>query len=431
MGIFKINIRVINKFLNRFQHIFSKKQFEIFSFFTYAMFKEYRRYSLLALANKANIDYQRFQYFFSESNWSSEDINHACINLIESQRPTRSTKDGVLVIDDTANPKPFAKKTEGVQWQYCAPLKREERCNVVVFSAFSSPSKKFPVNFRFYNPEKEFPLGKDDPEFKSKLDHAKDLILDALSKKIKFSSIVFDGWYGNSTELLEFTHFDHNLTLLTELNSDRNVQFYHPAERKHIFLRADDLVKVVKKLYRHKLKPAKFKDQDGKPLVRWTYSFKSKLKGCSVPLKVVIMFGKWNEYDDKNAHVLVTNDTRMSAYSVISTYMLRWGIEQIFRELKDTFGFDQYQLRHKKQIERYWSMCIVSWTLVYWLKQHVYLKKIVQPGVPLSSFNDYKKAIDSLLTFSSQSILSKNKGLRETYFPIRSQRFIASCLAAV
>lgn len=101
------------------------------------------------------------------------------------------------------------------------------------------------------------------------------------------------------------------------------------------------------------------------------------------------MFGKWNEYDDKNAHVLVTNDTRMSAYSVISTYMLRWGIEQIFRELKDTFGFDQYQLRHKKQIERYWSMCLISWTLVYWLKQNAYLKRIVQPGVPLSSFNDY------------------------------------------
>lgn len=430
MGIFKTNIQLINKFLNRFQHIFSKKQFVIFSFFIYAMFKEYKRYSIQVIANKANLDYQRFQYFFSESNWSIEDINHTCLNLIESQRPTRSTKDGILVIDDTANPKPFAKKTQGVQWQYCSPLKREERCNVVVFSAFSSASKKFPVNFKFYKPANQFSLGKDNINFKSKLDHAQDLILDALNHKIKFRSVVFDAWYGNSSDLLEFTHFDYNLPFLTELNCHRNLQFYHPAERKHVFLRADELVKLVKKFYVHKLKPVKFKDQNAELRLRWTYSFKSTLKDCSVPLKVVIMFGKWNEYDDKNAHVFVTNNTRISAYSLISTYLLRWGIEQIFRELKDTFGFDQYQLRHQKQIERYWSMCIVSWTLIYWLKQHVYLKKIVQPGVPLSSFNDYKKAIDSLLTFSSQSILSKNKNLRESFFPIRSQRFIESCLAS-
>ena len=153
------------------------------------MFKEYRRYSIQTLANKANTDYQRFQYFFSESHWSIQDINHTCLNLTESQRTTGSTNKGILVIDDTANPKPFSKKTEGVQWQYCGPLKREEHCNVVVFSAFSSPSKKFPVNFRFYKPEKQLLLGKDDPGFKSKLDHAKDLILEALEHKIKFGSI--------------------------------------------------------------------------------------------------------------------------------------------------------------------------------------------------------------------------------------------------
>lgn len=429
MGIFKTNFQLINKFLNRFQHIFSKKQFTIFSFFIYAMCKDYKRYSLQSLAHKTNIEYQRFQYFLSESNWSIDDINHTCLNLIESQRPTASTKDGVLVIDDTGNPKPFAKKTEGAQWQYCGPLKREERCNVVVFSAFSSPTKKFPVNFKFYKPAAEFQLGKFDPDFKSKLDLAQDLIIDALHHKIKFSSLVFDAWFGNSSALLEFTHFDHNLTFITELDADRNIQFYHPQLRKHLFLRVDDLVKVVKKLFPHKLKPVNFKDRDGKLRLLWTYSFKSTLKNCSVPLKVVVMFGKFNQDDDKDVHLFVTNDTRLSAYSIISTYLLRWGIEQIFRELKDSFGFDQYQLRHQKQIQRYWSLCLVSWTLVYWLKQHPYIKKILKPGIPLSSFNDYKKAIDSLLTFSSQSILSKNKALRDSYFPINSMRFIETCLA--
>ena len=429
MGIFKTNLQIINKFLTHFQPLFSKKQFVAFSFFIYAMFKEYRRYSIKALSDKSNLSYQKIQYFFSESSWSPEDINHSCLDIIQSQRTTASSPNGVIVIDDTGNPKPFAKYTEGVKFQYCSPLKREERCNVVVFSAFSSVSKKFPINFKFYKPEEEFTFGKDDVNFKSKLALAKDLIIDALNHKIKFRSIVFDAWYGNSSELLEFTHLTHILTFITELYSSRNVLFYHPGMRKHIFLRVDELVKLVQQFYPHKLKPVKINGHDGKERLHWTYSFNATLKGCSVPVKVVIMFGKWNDEDDKDVHVFITNNTRMSYHSVVSTYLLRWGIEQIFRELKDTFGFDQYQVRHQKQIERYWSLCIVAWTLVYWLKQNAYLHKIVQPDTPLSSFNDYKKAVDSLLTFSSQSILSKNNKLRESYFPIRSRRFIAQCLA--
>jgi len=140
MGIFKTNLQIINKFLKHFQPLFSKKQFVAFSFFIYAMFKEYRRYSIKALSDKSNLNYQKIQYFFSESSWSPEDINHSCLDIIQSQRTTASSPNGVMVIDDTGNPKPFAKYTEGVKYQYCGPLKREERCNVVVFSAFSSSS---------------------------------------------------------------------------------------------------------------------------------------------------------------------------------------------------------------------------------------------------------------------------------------------------
>jgi len=40
----------------------------------------------------------------------------------------------------------------------------------------------------------------------------------------------------------------------------------------------------------------------------------------------------------------------MSVRSAILTYLLRWGIEESFRELKDTFCFDQYQVHHQEQI---------------------------------------------------------------------------------
>ncbi len=61
--------------------------------------------------------------------------------------------------------------------------------------------------------------------------------------------------------------------------------------------------------------------------------------------------------------------------------MQRWGIEQTFRELKDTFYFDHYQLRHKEEIMRYWMLCILAWSLVYWIKQNACLLKILSDNL--------------------------------------------------
>ena len=95
-------------------------------------------------------------------------------------------------------------------------------------------------------------------------------------------------------------------------------------------------------------------DGTDKPVL--TYSFDSKLKDCKTPVKVTFVFAKWSDLDDKNVHVIITTDLKMSAKTAILTYLLRWGIEVSFRELKDTFSFDQYQVRHQEQIQRHWIM---------------------------------------------------------------------------
>ncbi|MFH1777049.1 MAG: transposase [Candidatus Omnitrophota bacterium] len=111
MGIFNLTISVINNFLFRFKPAFSKKQFIVFSFLIYALFKDYKRNSLYALASKTPINYHACQYFLSEAKWSSNDLNNIRLKIIEHQRTTSATSSGVLVIDDTSSPKPFAKAT--------------------------------------------------------------------------------------------------------------------------------------------------------------------------------------------------------------------------------------------------------------------------------------------------------------------------------
>ena len=140
MSIFGTNIPLLNKFLKNFAACFNKKQMAMFTLLIYALFKDYKRNSLEAMAKATHTDYQKFQYFFSDSKWDIQAIKRTRLEIIQQQRTTASTKDGLLAIDDTGCPKPFAKKTEGAKWQYCGPLKREEVCNAAL--ALSSPHKQ-------------------------------------------------------------------------------------------------------------------------------------------------------------------------------------------------------------------------------------------------------------------------------------------------
>ena len=69
------------------------------------------------------------------------------------------------------------------------------------------------------------------------------------------------------------------------------------------------------------------------------------------------------------------------------------------------------RVRHIEKIERYWNLCLIAWTLTYWIKQNAYLNKILETK-PIT-VNEFKQTINSLLELSSLSTLSKNKKLAD------------------
>ncbi|MFH2004524.1 MAG: IS701 family transposase [Bacteroidota bacterium] len=415
MPILKPNLKFVDKFLQHFSPIFTKKQFSLFKAYVYAMFSDYKRLSLSAAANNMALNYQQLQYFFSESDWDINQLNNIRLRLLQNQRTTQANNNGVLAIDDTGCPKPYALKTEGAKFQYCGPLRREENCNVAVASCFVSNSKHFPVDFKSYLPiESQAPA-----DFKSKLDLAKDLINDALIKNIPFSSIVVDSWY-TSTDLIDFVA-NKNLSLIAEVKINRSIFITHPQTKQWRYLRADQIIPLIKQFYPHKLKAVRIPQENGADKNVFTYSFDSKLKDCKTPVKIIFVFDQWSKTDDKNIHVLISTNLKLSARDIILTYLLRWGIEQSFRELKDTFCFDQYQVRHQKQIQRHWIMSFLAWSLTYWIKQNACLSKILCE--PPQTIGQFKQAIASLIIIDSAFLLSKNKELAVSLFNIKSERF--------
>jgi len=415
MPIINPRLRFIEKFLFCFKSNFSKIQMQAFREFIYAMFVDCKRMSLASIANNTTINYQKLQYFFSESHWSVKELNDIRIKILQNQRTTQATHKGVLAIDDTACPKPYAEKTEGAQFQYCGTLGREENCNVAVASCFVSQSKHFPVDFKSY-----LPITTPNPkDFKSKLDLAKELIDDAVNKKIPFSSVVVDAWY-TSTDLIEFVA-SKNLTLVAEVKINRSIFFTHPQTKQWRYLTGDKIIALIKEFYPHKLKTVAIPQADGTDKNTLYYSFKSKLRDCSTEVQVIFIFDKWSNTDDKDIHILITTDLNMPVRAAILTYLLRWGIEESFRELKDTFCFDQYQVHHQEQIQRHWIMSFLAWTLAYWIKQNGCLSKILNEAP--QTIGECKQAVASLIIIDSSFLLSKNKELAVTLYNIKSERF--------
>ena len=110
MSIFQANISLLNKFLKQFTSCFSKKQMAIFTLLLYALFKDYKRNSIDAMAKATHTDYQKLQYFFSDAKWDIQTLKHKRLEIIQKQRTTASTKEGILAIDDTGMPKAIRKK---------------------------------------------------------------------------------------------------------------------------------------------------------------------------------------------------------------------------------------------------------------------------------------------------------------------------------
>lgn len=416
MSIISPRLRFIEKFLARFNSVFSTEhQRTVFKEFIYGMFSDYKRLSLAAIADNTHTNYQRLQYFFSEANWNTKELNDIRIKILQNQRTTKANIKGVLAIDDTACPKPHAEKTEGASIQYCGCLGKEENANVAVASCFVSNTKHFPVDFKSY-----LPITTPNPKnFKSKLDLAKELIAEAIAKGIPFKSVVTDSWY-TSTDLIEFTA-SKNVSLTAEVKINRSIFFTHPQTKQWRYLTGDKIIPLIKEFYAHKLKTAAIPQADGTDKNVLYYAFKSKLRDCSTEVQVIFIFDKWSSTDDKNTHILITTDLAMSVRSAILTYLLRWGIEESFHELKDTFCFDQYQVRHQEQIQKHWIMSFLSWTLAYWIKQNGCLSKILNEAP--QTIGECKQAVASLIIIDSSFLLSKNKELAASLYNIKSERF--------
>lgn len=276
-------------------------------------FLELKRANIQTITQKAPFaSYQNIQYFLSEAQWDSELLNNKRLQILHATRPTKSCAKGVLALDDTSCRK-SGKKTQGAKVQYSSTEDHLINCNVVVLSSYCDEVKRFPVNLRPYLPKEEFDLAEDDPDFKSKIQLAKELVDDTLQKNIQFSDTVFDNWYFSNDFI---SHLENKyLTWITEADGQRLISYQGK------WCPADELVKLIPsiKFTRKVTVP----NSQGKMKTFRLYGFETKIKGLRGKKKVVISKGSWDEQDPKKVHIYVTNHRSLSDQEVVLKYALR------------------------------------------------------------------------------------------------------------
>ena len=78
-----------------------------------------------------------------------------------------------------------------------------------------------------------------------------------------------------------------------------------------------------------------------------------RTKMCAVDVRLVVIRKRPKKSQPYRYFCVFTSDLQRPVEELIRHYRNRWQIETAFRDLKENFGFDSYQLRNPKSLNRF------------------------------------------------------------------------------
>lgn len=317
-------------------------------------------------------NYQGLHHFISDSPWEEVLLNNQRISWLQSTRQTKSTSYGYLILDDTGNPK-SGDATFATKKQYMGCLGKVDCGQVVVTNHYADDIKDWPVNLLPYVPQdiiprenaqilkqnQELPLEKQSPllTFRPKWELALELVDDALERKINFSRVLVDAWYGNCpcfTKKLE----EKQIIYITSLYANRRVYYQLPCE---VARNEHRLGEVVTLLEAECFSEVKYSTASGEVRTVYVLDIFLKIKGIGKH-RVLIVKPTPDEVDMDKIEVLMTTDEKSEAAVLLRDWSFRDKIDKFYQHGKDDLGFDQYQVRNDRAIRRHWYMVFLMYS---------------------------------------------------------------------
>jgi hypothetical protein len=343
-----------------------------------------RNKTLTALANTEPVtgaqrrEAQSLQWFLSESGWDPREVNERRLELLSGEGATAPSGKGVLVIDEHGDRK-WGKHTAHVGRQWLANIGKTDNGVVSVSSLLADEGVYYPVDLEPYTPSHHFGGGKNDPEFRTKLKIASELVELAVHRGIPFAAVVADSFYG------EDEGFKRSL-------SELGAGYVLALKPSHAWWHKED---EIGSPWEAALVAGEGWEDERHPgdWVKVTRSFRDGHEEQWWALEVNV--GPYGPEKDRRA-VVVTTDPQMlpekktryltsnlphpgskrateseplapaNLAEIARLYGLRMWVEQSYKQVKHVLGWSDYQVRSDIAVRRHWQLVCCAFSLCWW-----------------------------------------------------------------
>ena len=322
---------------------------------------------------------QLLQWFLSGSDWDERKIQRQRLRMLLEYPLTAPTGHGVLVIDEHGDRK-AGTHIAHVGRQYLGNLGKVDNGVVSLSSLWADEGVYYPVDFEPYTPADHFEKGEKDPDFRTKLKLALELVTRAVQAAIPFGAIVADNFYGEDRSLRKaFRALGLGYVLALKPSHD----WWHaegtPGSLKEGAQAVDwksaeqpgQWVKVERTF------------RDGSKQTWWALQVQAGPYGPDKTERAVIATTDPVTLPDLTTWYLVTNlpapgspaaqQSSLVAASleeVIRLYGLRMWIEQSYKQVRGTLGWSQYPVRSHRAIRRHWQLVCCAFSFCWYHHSH-------------------------------------------------------------
>ncbi len=331
---------------------------------------------------------QFLQWFLSESDWDERKVQRQRLQMLLEDPLTAPTEHGVLVIDEHGDRKAGTRMAH-VGRQYLGNLGKVDNGVVSVTSLWADEGIYYPIDFEPYTPAHHFEKGEKDPGFRTKLTMALQLVNRAVQAAIPFRAIVADTFYGEDRSLRKAFRALHKAYVLALKPSH---DWWHaegtPGSLKEVAQAAGwksadqpgQWVKVERTF------------RDGSKQTWWALEVQAGPYGPEKTERAVIATTDPATLPDISTWYLVTNLpapgslaaeqsilVAASLEEVIRLYGLRMWIEQSYKQVRETLGWADYQVRSDRAMRRHWQLVCCAFSFCWYHHSHSLTDQIRLP----------------------------------------------------
>lgn len=271
-----------------------------------------------------NLSSRSMNRLLTESGW---DINTQRIQELQNHNETRWTQHGIAIFDDTLIHK-TGKHMPHTYKFYDHAEKRFVNAQCVTTLHYADRKVNYALDYRLY-------AKKGQPGFKTKIQLAMELAEEAMALGLPAKTFVFDSWY----------LCDEMVTFI-----ESKKRFYIGACRSTLLVRGPGNRYISLGDYIKGITHWREMEVNGQKLL--VYSKKTHFKSIGDARIVVSKRGK-------DILCLATNRND-HARKVLAGYLLRWRIEDFYKDAKQHLGLEKCQVRNLEGIKKHWDLVFLA-----------------------------------------------------------------------